>query len=113
MALDDLVTRLLPGRSDGAHVRARWNGAVIAESADTVLLEGNRYFPRESVREEHVAASSHTTRCPWKGKASYLDVRVGDAVDPAAAWYYPHPSPPARKIRDRVAFGPGVEIEHA
>ena len=92
-------------------MRATWNGAVIAESDETVVVEGNHYFPREGVREELLAPSDHTSRCPWKGKASYLDVVVGAARNPDAAWTYPKPWPLARRIRDRVAFWKGVQVE--
>ena len=84
--------------------RATWNGAVLAESDDVVRLEGNVYFPAESVNREYLVPSSSHTLCLWKGLASYYPIRVGDAVDRAAAWYYPHPSPLAPRIRNRVAF---------
>ncbi len=85
-------------------VIATWNGAVLAESSDTVVVEGNRYFPPGSVRRELLVHSDRHTRCPWKGQASYYDIVVDDAVNPAGAWYYPDPSPAAAEIRDHVAF---------
>ncbi len=91
--------------------RAVWNGAVLAESDDVVHLEGNVYFPIESLNRDHVVESTSHTVCPWKGLASYYTVQVGDRVNPNAAWYYPHPSPLARKIRNRVAFWHGVRVE--
>lgn len=91
-------------------MQAIWNGAVIADSDDTVVVEGNHYFPRAAVSETHVRDSSHHTTCAWKGEASYLDVVVGDAVNTNAAWYYPDPSPAADQIRGRVAFWKGVEV---
>ncbi|MGH3189132.1 MAG: DUF427 domain-containing protein [Streptosporangiaceae bacterium] len=90
--------------------QAVWNGAVLAESDQTVKLEGNHYFPPESLRREHFAPSLTTTACPWKGTASYYDVIVHESVDPAAAWCYPHPSLAARQIKDHVAFWHGVKV---
>jgi uncharacterized protein (DUF427 family) len=91
-------------------VQAIWNDVVLAESDDTVVVEGNHYFPRESLREEHFATSAHTSICPWKGEASYLSVEVGDAVNRNAAWYYAEPKPAASEIQDRVAFWKGVTV---
>lgn len=91
--------------------KAVWNGEVLAESEDLVYVEGNAYFPRESLNEELFEESSHRSLCPWKGKASYLSIVVGEARNDDAAWYYPKPSPLARKIKDRVAFWKGVQIE--
>ncbi|MDP9386181.1 MAG: DUF427 domain-containing protein [Actinomycetota bacterium] len=91
--------------------RAVWNGAVLAESADTVVVEGNHYFPRSALAEEHFSASAKHTVCPWKGQASYLTVEAGGQVNPDAAWYYPDPKPEAEALRDRVAFWRGVEVE--
>jgi uncharacterized protein (DUF427 family) len=92
-------------------VRAVWNGAVIAESDRSVVVEGNYYFPPDSVRKEHLVASYTRTTCFWKGHANYYSVRVGDKVDRDAAWYYPHPSPPASHIAGYIAFWRGVSIE--
>lgn len=91
-------------------VRAVWKGAVIAESEDTVLVEGNHYFPREAVRGEHLRPSEHHTVCGWKGTASYYDVVVGGDVNGNAAWYYAEPKPDAVKVAGRVAFWKGVEV---
>ncbi|HEX2050520.1 MAG TPA: DUF427 domain-containing protein [Actinomycetota bacterium] len=90
--------------------RAVWNGATIAESDDVVYVEGNAYFPRASLRGEHVEDSSHHSVCPWKGRASYMHVVVDGERNENAAWYYPNPLPAAREIRDRVAFWRGVEV---
>ncbi len=90
--------------------RAIWQGVVLAESADTVVVENNHYFPVESLRREHFRPSEHHTVCSWKGVASYYDVVVGDAVNPNAAWYYPEPKEAAESIRGRVAFWHGVEV---
>ena len=88
-----------------------WNGAVIAESADTVVVEGNQYFPIADVRAERLLPSDSHTTCPWKGLASYYDVVVGDKVNRDAAWYYPSPSAAADHIKGRVAFWRGVKVE--
>ena len=90
--------------------RAVWNGVVIAESAKTVVVEGNHYFPPEAVQTEHLRPSEHHTVCGWKGTASYYDVVVGAAVNPNAAWYYPEPKPDAARIVGRIAFWKGVEV---
>ncbi len=91
-------------------MRAEWNGAVLAESNDTVVVEGNHYFPRESLVDANFSPSEKTSFCPWKGTASYLDVKVDGDVNPAAAWYYPEPKRAAEEIRDRVAFWRGVTV---
>ncbi len=93
--------------------RAVWNGVVLAESDQTVKLEGNHYFPPESLNRQYFTASSTTSTCPWKGRASYYDVTVDGAVNPAAAWYYPDPSPAARTIKGHVAFWHGVRVERS
>lgn len=90
--------------------RAMWNGAVLAESDDTVVVEGNHYFPADSLRRDHFRPSDHHTVCGWKGTASYYDVVVGDEVNANAAWYYPQPKDAAKDIRDRVSFWRGVEV---
>ena len=92
-------------------IRALWNGAIVAESAETVRLEGNYYFPPGSVRQEFLSESSTTTVCPWKGTAHYFTVTVGSQVNPDAAWYYPNPSSRAQQIANHVAFWKGVHIE--
>lgn len=91
-------------------MKAQWNGTVLAESDDTVVVEGNHYFPREAVRAEYLVPSDQHTTCPWKGVASYYTVRVDGEENPDAAWYYPEPSPAAEQIRDRIAFWRGVEV---
>jgi uncharacterized protein (DUF427 family) len=91
--------------------RATWNGVVVAESDDTVVVEGNHYFPREAVRDELLVASDTHTTCSWKGEASYYSIRVADDIDRDAAWYYPDPKDAAAEIRDRVAFWRGVRVE--
>ena len=90
--------------------QAIWNGEVIAESDDTVVVEGNHYFPRESVTDDRVSASDHTTVCGWKGTAHYLNVEAGGQTNANAAWYYPEPKDAAKEIAGRVAFWKGVEV---
>jgi uncharacterized protein (DUF427 family) len=92
-------------------LRAVWNGIVLAEAPRTVRIEGNHYFPPDSVNSEYFAASRTKTLCPWKGLASYYNLTSnrGGALD--VAWYYPHPSPLARRIKNHVAFYPDVRIE--
>lgn len=91
-------------------MRAVWNGVVIAESDDTVVVEGNHYFPRESVDPTVVQPSENHTTCPWKGRASYLTLQVDGQTNVDAAWFYPDPLPAAREIADRVAFWRGVQV---
>ena len=92
-------------------MKAIWKGAVLAESEETVVVEGNHYFPAESVNREHFRESEKHTTCPWKGVASYFDVVVGDEVNRDAAWYYPEPKDAAKEIAGRVAFWRGVKVE--
>ena len=90
--------------------QAIWNGVAIAESDKTVVVEGNHYFPPDSIKEEYFVNSEAHTVCPWKGKASYYDIFVDGEVNKRAAWYYPNPSYGAKKIRDYVAFWGGVRV---
>ena len=91
-------------------MKAIWNDAVIAESSDTVVVEGNHYFPPEALRKEHLRPSQHTSVCGWKGTANYYDVVVGGEVNRNAAWYYARPSDAARAIQGRIAFWNGVKV---
>lgn len=91
-------------------MRATWNGAVIADSNDTVVVEGNHYFPREAVDPAVLRESSTHTTCPWKGEASYYSIEVDGKVNRDAAWYYPTPKPAAAQIAGRIAFWRGVTI---
>ncbi len=91
-------------------MRAIWNGAVIAESDDTVVVEGNHYFPLDSVRREYLRPSATTTVCGWKGVASYYTLEVDGRTNRDAVWYYADPKDAARQIRGRVAFWKGVEV---
>ena len=90
--------------------KAVWEGAVLAESDDIVVVEGNRYFPPDAIRWEYFQHSSQTTVCPWKGTASYYDIEVNGKKNAAAAWYYAEPKPAAKQIRGRVAFWKGVQV---
>ena len=92
-------------------MKATWKGAVLAESEETVVVEGNHYFPAESINREHFRESETHTVCGWKGTASYYDVVVGEEVNADAAWYYPEPKAAAKEIKDRVAFWRGVRVE--
>lgn len=92
-------------------VTARWNGTVVAESDDTIIVEGNHYFPRDSIVAEHFAENSRQSVCPWKGTASYFDLVVDGETNQGAAWYYPNPRPAASDIDDRVAFWRGVVVD--
>ena len=92
-------------------MRAIWNGAVLAESDKTVVVEGNHYFPPDSVKREYLQSSNTHTTCPWKGRASYYNVVVSGSVNQDTAWYYPDPKPAAAHIKDYVAFWRGVKVE--
>jgi uncharacterized protein (DUF427 family) len=92
-------------------MRATWRDAVLAESDETIVVEGNHYFPEDAVRREHFRASETHTTCPWKGEASYYDIVVGAEINRDAAWYYPHPKDAAREIAGHVAFWKGVKVE--
>ncbi len=92
-------------------IRATWNGAVLAESDATVVVEGNHYFPADDVRAEYFEPSDTHTICPWKGEASYRSVVVDGTRNTDAAWYYPEPLEAAKEIADRVAFWKGVVVE--
>ena len=91
-------------------MKATWNGAVIAESDDTVVVEGNHYFPPDAVNHDYLDASSTTTGCPWKGTASYYTVVVDGERNTDAAFYYPTPKDAAAEITGRVAFWRGVTV---
>lgn len=91
-------------------MKATWRGATLAESDDTVMVEGNHYFPADAINKEYFQASDKHTVCPWKGVASYYDVAVDGEVNKDAAWYYPEPKEAARNISGHVAFWKGVEV---
>jgi uncharacterized protein (DUF427 family) len=94
-------------------MRAVWNGTVLAESDDTIMVEGNHYFPPESIRTEHFSPSRTTTRCHWKGTASYFTVTVDGQTNRDAAFVYRDPSAAASEIKDYVAFWRGVRVEES
>ncbi len=91
--------------------KAVWGGRVIAESNDTVVVEGNQYFPPDSVTKNFLKSSTHTSICPWKGTAHYYHVEVDGMKNENAAWYYPEPNPAAAEIKGRIAFWKGVTVE--
>jgi uncharacterized protein (DUF427 family) len=92
-------------------LKATWNGTVLAESDDTVVVEGNHYFPPDSLNKEFFQRSETQTICPWKGEASYYNIVVDGAVNKDAAWYYPEVKPAAEEIKNRVAFWRGVKVD--
>jgi uncharacterized protein (DUF427 family) len=92
-------------------MKATWKGAVLAESDETVVVEGNHYFPADSIKREYFQESAKHTSCPWKGEASYYDVTVGGEVNRDAAWFYPAPKDAAKDITGHVAFWRGVVVE--
>ncbi len=91
-------------------MKAIWNEAVIAESEDTVIVEGNHYFPRTSLNDEYVRDSATTSHCPWKGEANYYSLEVNGKSNLDAVWYYKAPKPKAAEIAERVAFWKGVVV---
>lgn len=92
-------------------VKAIWQGEIIAESKEFEIVEGNYYFPPDSIKKKFLRDSETHTICPWKGVASYYDVVVNGEVNKDAAWYYPEPKPAAKKIKDYVAFWKGISIQ--
>jgi uncharacterized protein (DUF427 family) len=95
----------------GIGMKASWNGVVIAESDDTVVVEGNHYFPESSLKREYITFSNTHTTCAWKGEASYYSLLVDGAMNADAVWYYPNPKPEAQQVKGRVAFWKGVKVE--
>tara|TARA_R110002124_G_scaffold11165_1_gene53871 strand:+ start:321 stop:602 length:282 start_codon:yes stop_codon:yes gene_type:complete len=91
-------------------MKAIWNDQIIAESDDTIIIENNHYFPKESVNETFIKSTDSHTVCPWKGQAHYYDLVVNGNINNDAAWYYPAPSLAAQHIKDYVAFWKGVTI---
>jgi len=92
-------------------MKATWHGATLAESDDTVVVEGNHYFPANSINSAYFRESAAHTTCPWKGEASYHDIVVNGDVNKDAAWYYPNPKEAALNIKDRIAFWKSVVVE--
>lgn len=91
-------------------MKATWNNTVIAESADTVLVEGNHYFPESSLKREFTTFSNHKSTCHWKGECSYLSLLVNGEMNADAVWFYANPKPEADMVRGRVAFWKGVAV---
>ncbi|HTA13003.1 MAG TPA: DUF427 domain-containing protein [Solirubrobacteraceae bacterium] len=92
-------------------MKATWNGATLAQSDDTVVVESNHYFPADSINAAYFTDSDTNSICPWKGTASYKTVVVDGRENPDAAWFYPEPKDAAAEIKDRFAFWKGVTIE--
>jgi uncharacterized protein (DUF427 family) len=111
MGITEAVRRLLAGGERAGAATANWNGVVLADSDHTAIVEGNHYFPPADVNFDYLEPSSHHTRCPWKGIASYYDVVVDGERNRNAAWYYPSPSSAAAEIKDHVAFWHGVRVK--
>ena len=93
-------------------MKAIWNDQILAESDDTVVVEGNHYFPSESINKEFFEASDHHTVCPWKGTAHYYDIVVNGKRNKNAAWFYPETKDAANNIKGRIAFWHGVEVSN-
>ena len=91
-------------------MKALWNGEIIAQSDETIVIENNHYFPQDAIIKEFFAPSNKHTHCPWKGEASYYDVVVNGTVNSDAAWFYPEPKEAAAEIKNHVAFWKGVEV---
>lgn len=91
-------------------MKAIWNGETIAESNDTIVVENNHYFPKDSVKADYLIESDTHTTCPWKGRASYHSLSVDGKTNPDAAWYYPDPKQAASQIKDYIAFWKGVQV---
>ena len=91
-------------------MKAIWKGTVVAESDDTVVVEGNHYFPAEAVHKNFLLPSNTKTMCSWKGQASYHTLFVNGDANPDAAWYYPDPKDAAAEIKGRIAFWKGVQV---
>lgn len=91
-------------------MKAIWNGQIIAESTDTLKVEGNHYFPPQAVKHEFLKTSDKHTTCPWKGIASYYNIEVNGQTNKDAAWFYPDPKPAVVEIKNYIAFWKGVEV---
>jgi len=92
-------------------MKASWNGQIIAESSDTVVVEGNHYFPADSIKKEFFESSETTTVCGWKGTANYFSIAVNGETNPDAAWYYAQPKSAAENIKGHIAFWKGVKVQ--
>ena len=92
-------------------MNASWNGQILVESEDTVVVEGNHYFPADSINARFFEANDHRSYCPWKGTAHYYDIVVAGERNENAAWFYPEPKKAADNIKGRIAFWHGVEVQ--
>lgn len=92
-------------------MKAIWKNTVLAESDQTKMVEDHHYFPPDAINAEYFQQSDSHTTCPWKGRASYFTIQVGDEKNEDAAWFYPHPKEAAAEIKNYVAFWNGVKIE--
>jgi len=92
-------------------IKATWNGVVLAQSDETIIIEGNYYFPPESLRMEYFKETDTRSTCPWKGQASYYDIQVNGKLNENAAWFYKNPSDSAKDIKDHAAFWKGVVLQ--
>jgi uncharacterized protein (DUF427 family) len=92
-------------------MKAMWRNVILAESNDTVVVEGNHYFPPDSINRQHFKQSETHTTCPWKGLASYYHIDVDGEINKDAAWYYPDPNDAAKNIKNYIAFWKGVEVK--
>ena len=110
MALRAILDKLAGGKQS-MRMQAVWNGVVLAESDQTRVVEGNHYFPPDSINREYFTENNRHTTCPWKGVASYYDVEVDGEINNSAAWFYPNPSKSANQIRNYVAFWNGVKVQ--
>jgi len=99
-----------PDHHEDIPMKATWNGVTIAESDDTVVVEGNHYFPEASLKREYISFSNHRSSCPWKGQAYYYSLFVNGDMNENAVWYYPEPKEAAAQIKGRVAFWKGVQV---
>lgn len=91
-------------------MKATWNGTVIASSDTTIVVEGNHYFPPDSIEKEHFLPGKKHTECPWKGTASYFHIEVDEKINRNAAWTYPNPKPAANHIKNYIAFWKGIQV---
>jgi len=91
-------------------MKAIWNNVILADSDKTLVIEGNHYFPLDSIKKEYFKEIDMRSTCPWKGEASYYDVVVDEQINKGSAWYYPEPKEAAKEIKDHVAFWKGIEI---
>jgi uncharacterized protein (DUF427 family) len=92
-------------------MKAIWNNVILAESDQTIVIEGNHYFPAQAIHRQYFTESDTHSRCPWKGEASYYTLVVDGQTNKDAAWYYPDPKPAAEEIRGYIAFWRGVRVE--